>query len=146
MLFPVAKTGRVTDGAKRPPTWIEVALTNAGVVRGATSISWAWCWGITREVLGHDPTVEEVAEWWGSSERTAYRDHASFKKAFPFLDSPATYVDQPEVKPLVEAAARGMKRFAENMQRRKNEKRDRRPIDTAALKIGFLPCTIAPGQ
>jgi hypothetical protein len=144
MLTAVAKSSRGAERARRPPTWIEIAVTNAGVVRGATSISWAWCWGITREVLGHDPTVEEVAAWWGASERTAYRDHASFKKAFPFLDSPAIYVDQPEVKPLVEAAARGMKRFAESMERRINDKRDRRPIDTAALKIGFLPCTIAP--
>lgn len=144
MLAPMAKSGAASDGATKPPTWLQVAVTNAGMVKGATAISWAWCWGITREVLGHDPSVEEVAEWWGASERTAYRDHASFKKAFPFLDSPAPYVDQPDVKPLVEAAAGGMKRFADKMEKRQREKRERRPLDMAAMRIGFLPCTPNP--
>lgn len=140
----MAKKTSEANGTPKPPTWLQVAVFNAGMVKGATAISWAWCWGITREVLGHDPTVEEVAEWWGASERTAYRDHASFKKAFPFLDSPAPYVDQAEVKPLVEAAARGMKRITDKMENRKNEKRERRPLDTAAMRIGFLPCTVTP--
>ena len=61
------------QGSPRQPTWIEVAVFNAGVVKGATAITWAWCWGITREVLKRDPSVEEVAEWWNTSIRTAYR-------------------------------------------------------------------------
>jgi hypothetical protein len=80
------------QASPRQPTWIEVAVRNAGMMKGATAITWAWCWGITREILKHDPSVEEVAEYWNASVRTAYRDHAAFKKAFPMLDSPAPYV------------------------------------------------------
>jgi len=122
--------------AARQQTWIEVATINAGVVKGATAITWAWCWGITREALKHDPTVEEVAEWWGASIRTSYRDHAAFKKAFPMLETPAPYIDNPAILPLVKAASRKMSNFAEGIKARK------RPIDIATLKIGFQPFSV----
>ena len=99
--------------SSRPPTWIEVAISNAGVVKGATAITWAWCWGITREVLKHDPSVEEVAEWWNASIRTAYRDHAAFKKA-----------------------SRKMSDIEQNIKSRK------RPTDVATMKIGFATFSV----
>lgn len=120
----------------RQPTWIEVAVSNAGVVKGATAITWAWCWGITREVLKHDPSVEEVAEWWNTSIRTAYRNHAAFKKAFPMLDSPAPYVDNPVILPVIKKASRRMSDFENNIKSRK------RPTDTAVMKIGFAPFSV----
>ena len=74
----MAVSGEGNEAAPKAPSWLQVAVANAGMVRAATAISWAWCWGITRADIGHDPTVEEVAEWWGASVRTAYRDYANF--------------------------------------------------------------------
>lgn len=124
------------QGSSRPPTWIQVAVTNAGVVKGATAITWAWCWGITREILKRDPSVEDVAEYWNMSIRTAYRDHAAFKKAFPMIDSPAPYVDNPTILPVILAASRKMSDFENNIKAR------RRPTDVAAVKIGFAPFSV----
>ena len=121
------------QGSSRQPTWIEVAISNAGIVKAGSAITWAWCWGITREVLKHDPTVEEVAEWWNMSPRTAYRSHATFKKAFPTLDSPAPYVDNPAIFPIVKKASKKMSDFENNIKSRK------RPTDVAVMRIGFLP-------
>ena len=121
------------QGSPRHPTWIEVAISNAGVTKAASAITWAWCWGIAREVLKHDPTVEEVAEWWNMSDRTAYRNHATFKKAFPMLDSPAPYVNNPAILPIVKKASRKMSDFENNIKSR------RRPTDVAVMRIGFLP-------
>ena len=140
----MAVSGEGNEAPPKAPSWLQVAVANAGMVRAATAISWAWCWGITRADIGHDPTVEEVAEWWGASVRTAYRDHANFKKSFPFLDDPTLYVEQAEVKPLVEGAAKKMSAFAERVQARRREKRERRPVDLAAISIGFLPCRVSP--
>jgi len=124
------------QGSPRQPTWIEVAVFNAGVVKGATAITWAWCWGITREVLKRDPSVEEVAEWWNTSIRTAYRDHAAFKKAFPMLDSPAAYVDNPAILPIIKKASRKMSDIEQNIKSHK------RPTDVAAMKIGFATFSV----
>jgi hypothetical protein len=121
------------QGTRRQPTWIEVAVSNAGMMKGATAITWAWCWGITREILKHDPSVEEVAEYWNASVRTAYRDHAAFRKAFPMLDSPAPYVDNPAILPIIKRASKRMADFENNIKSR------RRPTDVAAMKIGFVP-------
>lgn len=121
------------QASPRQPTWIEVAITNAGVIKGATAITWAWCWGITREVLQHDPSVEEIADYWNMSIRTAYRDHAAFKKAFPMIESPAPYVDNPVIFPVIKKASRRMSDFENNIKSR------RRPTDVAAMKIGFAP-------
>jgi hypothetical protein len=122
--------------SNRPPTWLEVAISNAGILKGTAAITWAWVWGITRESIGHEPTVEEVADFWNQSERTTYRDQAAFRKAFPTLDSPAPYVDNPQIKPLVEKAARSMKAFADKHSRKPN-------MQSATLKIGFLPYPFA---
>lgn len=121
------------QGSSRQPTWIEVAISNAGVMKAATAITWAWCWGIAREVLKHEPTVEEVAEWWNMSNRTAYRSYATFKKAFPTLDSPAPYVDNPAIFPIIKKASKKMSDFENNIKSRK------RPTDVAVMRIGFLP-------
>ena len=67
------------------------------------------------------------------SNRTAYRNHATFRKAFPTLDSPAPYVDNPAILPIVKEASRKMSDFGNNIKSRK------RPTDIAVMRIGFLP-------
>lgn len=119
----------------RPPTWLEVAVSNAGAIKAMHAILWAWQWGIVRVTLEHDPTVEDVAEWWNASPRTCYRYLADFRKSFPGLSDPTAFVDQAEVKATIEATARRMMSFAERMKSRKVKKED-----MAMLQIGFLPC------
>lgn len=79
-------------------TWIEMALRNAGFLKAQTALVWAIMWAVVRESQGSDPTVEQVAAWWRENERTAYREQAAFRKAFPQLESPAPIYDRPELR------------------------------------------------
>jgi len=102
----------------RQLTWLEVAIGNAGFRRAITGMTWAYIWGVTREALGHDPSVDEVADWWNSSRRTAFRDQAAFKASFPMLDSPAVIVDQPETLEACRKMARSMRQLIESKKAR----------------------------
>lgn len=81
---------------KRPMTWMEVAVRNGGMRAAVTAMGWAYCWAVTREAVGHEPTVEEVADWWNMARRSAFREQAAFRKAFPTLESPALIYSTPE--------------------------------------------------
>jgi hypothetical protein len=87
---------------KKPTTWLEVAVLNGGIRKAVKGLTWAYSWGVAREDLGHEPTVEEVAEWWKQPIRSAYREQAAFRSCFPTLDTPAPIADNPQVR----AAAR----------------------------------------
>jgi hypothetical protein len=79
-------------------TWIELGVQNAGMRKTLKAINWAYCWAVVRESLNRDPTVEEVADWWNSSRRSAFRDQAAFREAFPNLDSPAPIYDSADAR------------------------------------------------
>lgn len=79
----------------------------------------AWVW--VRETIGHDPTMYEYAEYWGTSQATAYREQEAFREVSGF-DSPA------EVAAAAEAA--GLK-----LPGRRDSKPD--PVEGLAL-IPFL--------
>ncbi len=49
------------------------------------------------------------------------------------LDSPAPYVDNPAILPIIRRASKRMSDFEQNIKSR------RRPTDVAAMKIGFVP-------
>jgi len=83
---------------QRQITWIEVALRNSGFRNAQNAMLWAILWAVTRESKGSDPTAEEVAAWWKENERTAYREQAAFRKAFPTLESPAPIFASPEMR------------------------------------------------
>ena len=74
---------------RAPQTWLELAVANAGMRLGLRGMSWALSWAIVSAATGHDPSAEEVAAWWKENPRTAYREQAAFRKAFPDLDTPA---------------------------------------------------------
>lgn len=71
------------------------AFELAGVRKGAAAVSCLVAWAIAEESvglpLGDDLTsqVRNYAKWWRITERTAWRDLAAFKQAFPGEDSPA---------------------------------------------------------
>jgi hypothetical protein len=74
---------------KRPRTWIEVAVANGGFRKTYKALQWAHSWIFVEVALGREPSVEEVAEWWNESRRTAFREQAAFRECFPTLDNPA---------------------------------------------------------
>lgn len=56
-----------------------VGFWNAGRV-----LVYIVAWGITTDKLGRPPeSVEEYSQFWGQSERTSYRELASFRKGLP---------------------------------------------------------------
>lgn len=86
-------------------TWIEVAVRNAGLRKAIAALTWAYSWATVREALGYNPTVDEVADWWKQSRRTAFRDQSAFREAFPTLATPARIYERPESRAKLAKAA-----------------------------------------
>jgi hypothetical protein len=116
----------------RPTTWLEVAIRNAGLRKAITATNWAYCWAVTREALGHEPTVEEVADWWKMSRRTAFREQATFRAAFPDLESPAKIYETAEAR---EALARHAA-AADKIDGWIKARRERRELDAMRAVMG----------
>lgn len=114
---------------EREVTWLEVAVRNAGIRKAMTATTWAYCWAITREAIGHDPSVEEVADWWKTSRATAFREQAAFRQAFPTLESPAAIYDSPEVRASLGRTAAA----AESLDAWIAERRKRRETDAVRV-------------
>lgn len=116
---------------KRQMTWIEVALRNSGFRNAQTAMLWAILWAVTRESIGTDPTAEDVARWWKENERTAYREQAAFRKAFPTLENPAPIFTAPEIRAK-------MAKLAKQGDEMEAAKKTRRRIpESAILEIGL---------
>ena len=91
---------------KRPArTWLEVAVARTGLRTGVRALTWAHEWEVASTALGHAPTVEEVAEYWGLTRRTAFREQAAFREAFPSVDSPMSLYDSDEARARLQAFA-----------------------------------------
>lgn len=121
---------------RRPATWLEVAVARAGMRTAVKAITWAYEWAVTREAVGHEPTADEVAEWWKLSRRTAFREQAAFREAFPELDSPAPIYASAEAR---EALAR-LADFGNKVDDWAAERRERRELD--ALKAVMTPADL----
>ena len=121
---------------QRPPTWLEVAVGTGGFRKGIKALVWAQVWGIARAGLGHDPSVDEVADWWRASRRTTFREQAAFRECFPMLDSPAPIVDDPEVR---RAHARAAKASADLDDAIRQLKQRKPPSDASVLTLGMRP-------
>jgi hypothetical protein len=112
-------------------------VKNAGFRKANTALLWATCWAIVRETTGQDPTVEEVADWWKTPYRTAYREQAAFRAAFPALDTPAALFQNDENRAkIAQAAARGMAGSGDTKKSRKSLS------DLNVLQVGMTPATI----
>ena len=74
---------------RRPRTWIEIAVVNGGFRNAVKALNWAHSWIHVQVALGHDPSVDEVAEWWNQPRRSAFREQAAFRECFPDLETPA---------------------------------------------------------
>ena len=124
-------------GSKRQVTWLDVAVTNAGMRRGTTGMVWAYQWAVVRDSLGREPSVEEVADWWALNRRKAFRDQAAFREAFPMHDTPAQIYASPEVR----ASLKSHADFGDKMDKI-GDKRRQLTQDLGALRIGRLPANL----
>lgn len=122
---------------KRKPTWLDVAVTNAGMRRGTAAMVWAYQWAVVREKLEREPSVDEVAEWWALNRRKAFRDQAAFREAFPMLDTPAQIYASPEVRASLKAHAD----FGDKLDKI-GDKRRQLTEELGALRIGTLPANL----
>ncbi len=129
---------------KRPVTWLDVAAHYAGFRKAVTALVWAYQWAVVREKLNREPTVEEVAEWWGMNRRTAFRDQATFRKAFPMLETPAQIYASPEVRESLKKHADFGDKLDQKLGKTRNlpDEETTRSTDLGALAIGMLPANL----
>ena len=74
---------------KRPLTWAEVGIRNAGMRATTRGLKFALGWGLATAELGREPeSFEEYAETMEESRATAFRDQQAFRKAFPTEETP----------------------------------------------------------
>ncbi len=125
-------------GTKRPAksrTWLEVAIRNGGFRIGMRAMLWASCWVVVREALGYDPSVDEVAEWWKESRRTAFREQEAFRTAFPKFSTPAPMFESEENRQALRELTHRMKDLETAV------KGSPKKLDTFAFKLGMLRAT-----
>lgn len=87
---------------------------------------------MARVALDHEPSVEEVAQWWNMNDRTAYRKQVAFRKAFPMFDTPAMIYESDAVR----AALARHADFADKIDQWKKERKLRREFD--GIKAAML--------
>jgi hypothetical protein len=73
-------------------TWARLMAQRVGVRRAARVIAFVSTYYATQQELGHPPTMEEYADDWGMSHRTAYRDLELFREAQPFFEEPSGFI------------------------------------------------------
>lgn len=73
---------------------LRVAASRVGTWRAYRVIAFMVEWQIARESLGVETlTLQEWAAWWRVNERTAYREQARFREAFPEEATPDRLMD-----------------------------------------------------
>lgn len=83
--------------AERRASVLEVAVTRAGIMKGARAADVVVSWTIAAGADGGDllpgaevtSAVRAHAEYWRQSERTSWRDLRRFREVFPEETSPA---------------------------------------------------------
>ena len=74
-------------------TLVKYAAAHVGALQAYRTVAYVVCWAIAEERLGHPPTLEEYAEWWGESLRTVFREQERFRNAFPGETTPQRLVN-----------------------------------------------------
>jgi hypothetical protein len=93
----------------KPKNWLQVAVANAGFRKAYRAMMWALSWAIAQEALGHDPSVDDVATWWGEPRRTAFSEQQAFREAFPTLLTPAPMFESVAAQRKIKDLVRRMK-------------------------------------
>ena len=116
----------------RKKTWLEVAVANGGFRKAIKALSWAQSWIYVEIALGHEPTVDEVAEWWCESRRTAFREQAAFRECFPPLDTPAPIYAGPGRRAQIEKGVEALTKLEASARKLRRSK------DADLLDVGLL--------
>lgn len=90
LVIPAEGYDKMAAMSKHQPTVMEFAIGKAGVLKGGRVCAFIASWTITSQALGRDITIEEYADWWNESERTAYRHLADFRRVFGPGTTPQT--------------------------------------------------------
>lgn len=123
---------------KRPArTWLEVAVARAGLRTGIKAMTWAYQWAVAREALGEEPTVEQVAEYWNGTRRTAFREQAAFREAFPEFETPAKIYETEQARAAVRKHADTFANVEEWGERRRARK-----AEEGIAHLGGLPSNL----
>lgn len=123
---------------KRPArTWLEVAVARTGLRTGVRALTWAHEWAVASTALGHVPSVEEVAEYWGLTRRTAFREQAAFREAFPEVETPMALYDSDDARARLQAVADLGDKIEEF-----GEKRRARKAEIGVAELGSLPANL----
>jgi hypothetical protein len=78
-------------------TLLELAYLRQGsMLKAARVAAFVTGWGVVRRELGHEPSVDEYAEWWKEHRATAYRHLAEFRVVFPQFETPGPVLDHLE--------------------------------------------------
>jgi hypothetical protein len=73
---------------------LQIARARVGVRRAYRVVTFMVCWNMARADLGVDElALDDYAEWWRVPERTAYREQALFREAFPGEVTPDRLLD-----------------------------------------------------
>ena len=115
---------------KRKATWLDVAVSNGGFRNAIKALNWAHSWVHVQVALDRDPSVDEVAEWWNMSRRTAFRDQSAFRKCFPILESPAAIYSTDEAMRKVRRTVDVLDKY-EAWRRSDNAPQDAELLDVA---------------
>ena len=122
---------------RAPRTWLEVAVARAGLRTGVRALTWAHEWAVACTALGRAPSVEDVAEYWGLARRTAFREQAAFREAFPDVESPMSLYDSDEARARLQAFAELGDKIEEL-----GEKRRARKAEIGVAQLGSLPSNL----
>jgi hypothetical protein len=116
---------------KRKATWLDVAVSNGGFRNAVKALSWAHSWVHVQVALDRDPSVDEVAEWWNTPRRSAFREQSAFRMCFPMLESPAAIYSTDEAMQKVRRTVEVLAKY--DAWRRS----DQAPEDTELLDVGL---------
>jgi hypothetical protein len=76
---------------------LTVAAREVGLRRAIHVLTFMAAWDRARRALRKQTlTLDEYRDWWRESERTAYRDQAKFREAFPGESTPDRLLDMAE--------------------------------------------------
>lgn len=99
---------------RRSPEPLLVTLQGrVGYLRGCKVCGFIVAWGIVTESLGRPPeSIEEYADWWKQSHRTAYREQALFRLAVHEYETPTELWEEVRKQVDVRRAARERDKIA----------------------------------
>lgn len=89
------KIAHATDYSGEP--LLTIAARQLGMRRAFRVLTFMAAWDRARKAMRKQTlTLHDYCEWWRETERTAYRDQALFREAFPGETSPDRLLDLAE--------------------------------------------------